>query len=405
MLTEAAVAVAAREDGRWQKRRRVFDTCLIVLFVFRLVLSGPRLGYRAVLCELWEQCQALSIPLPQPEPPAASSATEAREKLDQAAFLRVHREVLASAGETEPLWKGHRILAIDGSKINLPAPLVDAGYRRPHDNAHYPQGMVSCLYTLRHRVPIDFDLHRHEDERRAALGHLDHAREGDLIVYDRSYISFAMLHEHHRRGLDGLFRIPENLNTPFDAFIGSHETDRTLDLQAPRDHPLRGTTLAVRLVKGTVFDTEIRLATTLLDRERYTTKALLDLYHARWGIETLYDTLKETLTGFHAKSERGVKQELYAAFTLIALSRIFTNRCEDDVNRHGDPAIRTNGRNSMRLIGKEIETLFLMQGALVRESVARIMTGLSRCLQKVRPGRAYERVSKQPRNKWITRTA
>ncbi len=36
MLVASATAVAEREDARWQKRRRVFSTLLIMLFVFRL---------------------------------------------------------------------------------------------------------------------------------------------------------------------------------------------------------------------------------------------------------------------------------------------------------------------------------------------------------------------------------
>ena len=44
-LVAAAAAVAAREDARWQKRRRVFDSLLIMLFVFRLVVAPRGQGY------------------------------------------------------------------------------------------------------------------------------------------------------------------------------------------------------------------------------------------------------------------------------------------------------------------------------------------------------------------------
>ena len=47
--------------------------------------------------------------------------------------------------------------------------------------------MVSALYRLSTRIPVDFDLFTHDDERRAALTHLQHGREGDVIVYDRGY--------------------------------------------------------------------------------------------------------------------------------------------------------------------------------------------------------------------------
>ena len=199
-LVAAATAVAAREDARWQKRRRVFDSLLIMLFVFRLVVAPRGQGYRTTLCELWEQCAAAGVALPQDEPPAASTACEAREKLDEAAFKRLHREVLAAGPECPP-WKGRRILAVDGSKITLPRELAENGFRVANDSAHYPQGMVSVLYRLRDRIPVDFDLFDHENERDAALAQLDHAAEGDVIVYDRGCWSFAMALAHLERGL------------------------------------------------------------------------------------------------------------------------------------------------------------------------------------------------------------
>ena len=67
--------------------------------------------------------------------------------------------------------------------------------------------------------------------------------------------------------------------------------------------------------------------------------------------------------------------------------------------------MRANFRNDLRLVGKEIEAMFLRQSQAVAESVRRIMTGLSRCVQRDRPGRSYERRSKQLRSRWTGQTA
>ena len=120
----------------------------------------------------------------------------------------------------------------------------------------------------------------------------------------------------------------------------------------------------------------------------------------------MYKTGKAVIERFHAKSERGVRQELYAAFVLIALARQFSNRCDDDISDGDDrPAMRANFKNGLRLVGKEIEALFLKQAETIRQSVARIMTGLSRCIQRERPGRSYQRTSRQSRSKWLKRAA
>ena len=72
-----------------------------------------------------------------------------------------------------PTWKGDRLFAVDGSKINLPRQLIDEGYRTPADNAHSPHGMVSVPYRLQSRMPTDFDLVAHGNESTAALAQLE----------------------------------------------------------------------------------------------------------------------------------------------------------------------------------------------------------------------------------------
>ena len=198
---------------------------------------------------------------------AAATAVAARGKLDEGAFRRLHRGILA-AGPECPSWKGRRILAVDGSKVTLPREPAARGYRVA-DGAHHPRGMVSALYRLRDRIPVDFDLSAHGNGREVALTHLDRAAEGDVIVYDRGYRSFAMAIAHHERGLDFVFRIQGNANPAFDAFIASGGTELTVTLDAPRDGTApRGRNLRLRLVKYVAGDTEYCLATSLTDGGR-----------------------------------------------------------------------------------------------------------------------------------------
>ena len=64
-------SVAQEVDAQWRQRRRVIDTLLLMLFIFRLVFSKNHQGYGTTIVELWAQCQCLDIPLPQPKPVAA----------------------------------------------------------------------------------------------------------------------------------------------------------------------------------------------------------------------------------------------------------------------------------------------------------------------------------------------
>ena len=139
-ILAAVVRVANEHDSAWVRRRRVLNTLLVVLFVFRLVFAPGRRGYAVTLAELWEQCRRLGVTLPQATPVSAASMCAARAKVRDEVFRQVHRAILERAPLDDPrtLWRGHRACAVDGSNLNLPRPLRHNGYRTPADSAHYP---------------------------------------------------------------------------------------------------------------------------------------------------------------------------------------------------------------------------------------------------------------------------
>ena len=410
----ATVTRVAREhDRQWLRRQRVLNTLLVMLFVFRLAFASDRRGYATVLAELWDPCRQLGVDLPQEQPVSAAAICKARAKVAPEVFRQVHRAVLAEA-PAPARWQGHRVFAVDGSKVNGPRPLVAAGYDTPGPGAHYPQGLLSCLHELRTEVPVDCDLHAHLDERRAARRHLSAPAPGDVVVYDRGYYSFALLHAHFARSLHAVFRLKSNANNVFAAFIQGSRREAVVEVrptdnarQAYPDATLRP--YRVRLVKYTRGATTFTLATTLLDRRRYPAQRLADLYHARWKIEELYKTAKQCLRleQFRGRSEPLVKQELYAHFTLIALTRLFTHRSEEHFRAgpdgHGRPAMLANLTHSLHTVSRNLEGLFLQQARVVGQAVQHILDGIGLCRQRRRPGRSYPRQSKKPVGKWRKR--
>ena len=409
-LVGAATAAATAHDRVWQLRRRVINTLLVVLFVYRLMFSGN--GYTATLAALWQQCQACGIPLPQAEPVAASSMSAARAKVDEAIFKSLHAEILKRAGSSQ--WKGHRVFAVDGSKINLPRPLLRAGYRLPQERAHYPQGLLSCLYELAPKLPIDFDLHAHGDERAAALAHLPALAVGDVVVYDRGYYSYRMLLAYAQRGVHPLFRLQRNAGTAFDDFIAGSEQDElttitpgpdTLRRLGRKDPEAEPRPIPLRLVKYVHGGTEFHLATTLLDRSRYPVQNLADLYHDRWGIEELYKTSKLgfELENFHSRSERGVKQEIFAHFNLIAMTRLFTNFGDAMHNSQSPPdplpESQANFKAALFAVARNLEGLILRHAAMMHNAVRQVLACVETARQRLRPNRTYPRRSRKPLGK------
>ena len=409
--------VADEYDKKWQKRRRILDTLLIMLFIFRLVFSKNKQGYGATSAELWDYCKKMNIKLPQSKPVTQAAFCNARAKLDETIFKALNTAVIR-AYETDRddfRWKNHKLFAVDGTKINLPKQLQKYSYRTPSDNAYYPQGLVSCLYQLKSNIPVDFDLSANLDERRMAEKHLNTVNKDDVIVYDRGYFSYFMLYLHHKMGVHAVFRLKTNCAKIVDEFIASKDVDKLVIIESSKEcqqnilkrHPeVEFIPLSLRLIKYVVSGTTYIIGTTLTDTEQYKTEEFSDIYHSRWGIEELYKISKVLIDieDFHGITERGVKQELFAHFALITFAKIFANQSDDILmlnNSCGhNEKTKANLKNCLITIARNLEALFLQQIKQVKETITTIINLVSSCRQKERTNRSYARVSHKPIKKW-----
>lgn len=421
-------------DVKWQIRKRCIDSMMLVLLIFRLVYSKNSQSYATTIDELWDSCHKLNLPLPQKNSIAPSSFCTARSKLDETIFKSINEKIISNYAQdienTQYRWLGHRLFAVDGSKLNLPRNLVSVGYQLP-SNAYYPMGLLSCLYQLKSQMPFDFDLVSHNNERTCALKHLEKLQKDDVVVYDRGYFSYLMLHEHHTLGIHAVFRLQESSYTTIREFFAGEENDiiAIIDPSPPtrKDIKLKNPTLNIiplqlRLIKYRINNQVFCLGTTLLDQNRYNDiQAFSDLYHGRWGIEELYKTSKHTfvIEDFHAKSERGVKQEIFAHLALITISRIFaneadltnnlssidTNSLQNPKNSNSDSPnvkhakLKTNFKNCIHAFFRNLEGLILIQSR-IKENIQRTLNFITKRYQKERHGRLYLRISKRTATKW-----
>ena len=230
--------VAHEFDQIWQKRRRVIDSMLLVFLIFRLLYSKNKQGYGTTISDFWHNCHQMKYPLPKEKPISASAFTDARAKLDENIFKIINQRIInVYDNETAGLylWQNHRIFAVDGSKINLPHELVNNGYKTPSDNAYYPQGLVSCLYQLKSRIPVDFDLVNRGDERKCALSHLRSLKQNDVVVYDRGYFSYAVLYYHVKECIYPIFRLKKNSFKEIEEFRNSNCNDKIIMLNPSKE--------------------------------------------------------------------------------------------------------------------------------------------------------------------------
>ncbi len=107
---------------------------------------------------------------------------------------------------------------------------------------------------------------------------------------------------------------------------------------------------------------------------------------------------------FHSQTERGVRQELFAHFNLIAMTRLFTNRSNASLDAErpadGKPAMKANFSNGLATVARNLEALLLRHTAMVAETLSHVLSCINQARQRPRPGRSCERRSRKPRGKW-----
>ena len=406
-----------KSDFNWVKRKPVLCSLVLILLILRITFSKNKQGYQTTIDELWDSLRRQNIPLPRERPVTSAAFCLARRKISEDIFSRINKRVIQNyelkRDQSRLTFHGHRLFAVDGSKINLPRDLIEEGY--PIHRGYYPQGMLSCLYQLKSKIPYDFSLYSHHDERKAAISHLKQLREGDLVVYDRGYYSYHMLYVHHESKVGAVFRMSKCLNA-VNNFLEHDEDDSVVsisldDVDYRKDVKKRhpdidvNKTFSLRLLKYQAGEETICLGTTLIDQEKYPKAIFPDLYHSRWGIEELYKTSKIHIDvdDFHGKTELCVKQELFACFLLITLARMVCNDIEEEKDFETSIPVqkwKPNFKNSLATIMRNIESLFINSKSSMNFVFHRIKDSISSCGQVLRPRRSYERISKRPRNKW-----
>lgn len=342
MLTSSNQVIRDYQSQCFQ-RKRSLDCLSVVLLIFRLVFSKNSQGYGTTILEFWDKARSCIPRLRGVNPVSSSTFCDARTKLDEVIFQKLNSQFISEhekAYPAEHLWLGHRLFCVDGTKVNLPRELLESGYKLPNATSHYPFGLVSCLYQVKSKIPYDFELTNHLNERACAHNHLRKLNQDDVVLYDRGYLSYALLEDHDRSGIHAVFRL-QDVNTfkAIEDFVKSSSRDIIVEIcptqksaeKIRADNPgIEIRPIQLRLIKYKYEDTEYYIGTTLLDKKRYPKKLFPDLYHSRWGIEELYKISKKMIDveDFHGRSERKVKQEIYAHFLLITIGRVFANDAE-----------------------------------------------------------------------------
>ena len=259
-------------------------------------------------------------------------------------------------------YKGYRLIAIDGSRIQLPNRESVIGEFGLAENGGktIPMAMSSTAYDILNRIAVNTYLESYKtDERALADQHLEKIKEltpatRDIVLLDRGYPSLYLFIKMQRLRYDYIVRSNDtSFIKEVSEFARSEEADKIISVDLTtsqrRNHPSlrrledKPERLILRVVKIKLTSgvTEY-IISSLTDTTLFTKDDLKELYHLRWGEETYINFQKNVLEieNFSGRTPETIRQDYYAKTLSWNIGTLMIEEAQEEINEQ----VRNNHR-------------------------------------------------------------
>jgi hypothetical protein len=374
-----------------------------------LILRGHKLALQNALNKVFSAlAQVFRVP-------SASAYCQARQKLKPELFAHLNEVVcqdfyqLAGAEGQVQRWRGHRLLACDGTYLTLPdnadTRAAFSVQTNQYEAADCVQALSCVLYDLRNDLGLAAALGKRQGEKKLLFAELWPATEpGDVLVFDRHYADYAVLAYAQASQRQVIVRLPQRGFTAAREFWSSQAVEQLIGLPCPvsarqfvKQHGL-AESLRLRLIRVGLDNgsTEV-LLTTLLDRQAYPASEFKQVYGWRWGEETFFARLKNIFEAerFSGQSVLAIEQDFYGVLFLASLESVLSKPDEaalqaEAQERQTQTTPQVNHAVSYVALVERVVQLLVGE-----QSVDEVLKELHHLFRKnptrVRPGRHLER--------------
>jgi len=304
------------------------------------------------------------------------------------------------------LWRGFRLLGVDGSCLTLPFTTELKkiyGETKNQSDTGVVQSRVSVLYDVINNYVIEGVLSPLKiGEGKLAIQHLLHVKENDLVIYDRGYPSFNLMYEHLKLNSNFLMRVKVGFSNITKEFIKSGKLSQIVDIY-PGQHKTyndkeydKNTSIKLRLVRVELPSGQIELLiTSLLNSKKYSNKIFKELYFKRWAVETFYDELKNKLKveHFSGYSNQSILQDFYAALFISNVQTLIVNEITDEINdetKGTKYSYKVNNNLSYGFLKNRIINLFFSNNGM-DNTLKELRILFKKNLIPIRPNRIFQR--------------
>ena len=356
-------------------------------------------------------------------PITKSGFIQSRSKIKPGAFIQV-MDLINKAYPCKKNYKGYRLLAVDGSDLNIAKDKKDDASRKFNGENTKSSYMlhINCEYDILNDRYIDCVVQKYnQQDENAALVAMSDRYKGDKAIFiaDRYYAAYnnmAHLEEHgHKylirsKDINGATSILKNyfkgkegefdedvsiiLTNKYSKKIIENKdkykpimTNQTFDYLDSDNHFYEMKFRVVRIrIDGN--EEEYESVITNLDRAEFPKEEIKDLYMHRWNIEVSYRHLKYVadLNRTHSVKRDLLMQEIWAKLIMFNISMIIINyinenKISKEVKRRDE--YKVNVSVAVELIRACIKRKGRVPPGLIKQIASNILP--------VRHGRKYNR--------------
>jgi hypothetical protein len=313
-------------------------------------------------------------------------------------------------GSNTKRWKGHRLIAMDGSSVSLINTKALGGYFGGQSNqyASFSCAKTFYCYDILNELVLYSDISPYRVNEQRIAWHLIEYLSPDMIaIYDRNFCNFktVALHMWQEKEIKFVIRASETPSVVKD-FIASGKSSSLVKI-SPSEAGIRSmkksgyqvnkqSWLEVRLVRVEVNDFVEVLMTNLWESEGYKTSEFKDLYFQRWAIETSIGFQKNVLQleSFSGLTVQSVKQDFYATVFMANLHSILIKDAQRKLNHNkkGKYPRKVNKNKSYGHLKTWLVSVFICQSPLV--IIKKLVSLFLRDALPVRKGRSFTRIRK-----------
>lgn len=339
-----------------------------------------------------------------------------REKLNPEAFIYLMqislKEFYVGYKNNVKTYKGYVLTGIDGSDFEIPNTKDSRKRYNGKQQNQCARATVSTCYDLLNHYTLDALVEKYDySETEMAQKHYETINKEQILgefksirIMDRNYRNLSNIYNYIKNNDKFLIRIAssvyekENQAMSLDDEIKyEYNRARYYKDSDPElyEYLKSGNTVNVRCVKVELETGEIEVLLTNLEKDKFTTDEIKEIYNLRWQIEINYRHLKNDLKieAITSSKEILIKQDIYSQVLVSNMLQAFINDNYKKINQENyKNKMKTNINMSVGIFKNTLIYILLEDNVQKRsEMMDKFCVAIKKYIVPIKPGRKNKR--------------